>query len=804
MDRSSRHLRVCVVLGVALGSPILPGSAAANRPELKWDDSRGVVLETSSLTVRLDQGDQLRSPVIRSSPTSEYALTNPIVSRPSPSQLILLYKTQGPCGVTLDVRREIVLNSTSTGTALVEVFSITPSQCLSTDLEIERPFLLLPSKPASAEIAFALQNGQGRTAALTTAEVEGEYRLCNLVGDKTDPLALPLVQVAVGDERVMLCTDPTFGALFSVRGSSKDSAAATGSIRYRYACGRVPLVGTEVRAFGVWLASGNMKHHRFEDGVDAYFTLMLPDVPPGPKWLHDIAMVGYDFLSDGGQGWERDVRTLADRLKPEEKSRVALCFHGWYDALGCYCFDAAKGKMKDEWVAFERTRKVTFTQTTLKRQLRLAKDLGFRVLLYFADGLNADSGYAGFRDDWSYRNPKGERIEGWTGPDTFGTTYFRNPAHPDVHKWYNDYLRALLATYGEHLDGVVWDETFHMRIGWIATHPTPAYCDRAMFALVKSLTATMERFDPNKAFLASDCIGVPGMTDIPGYAMVADGTYQDTWCHPAAWSYGLFPNWRNTLWSCNWEPVTNFPWTRWAVRTYGVPVAISNGWGDDRGWSELQPWEQDRILNLFRERLKHEKRVRFLKEDPSGLLAAAPHRPAPGDPLPTPEPNQVNWALASHGSKAMASSEDDFKGGRYPAAGVIDGIRNDEGWGAGHGWASKNGQPLPQWLQVDFGRNRFVREFVLITYQHENSRETAGKWGIANYCIEVWDEQMNAWKVVVTENRGLAVKVRLYRLARPVRTDKIRLVISDVAPLDGQARVLQLEAWGQTEELKTP
>ena len=46
----------------------------------------------------------------------------------------------------------------------------------------------------------------------------------------------------------------------------------------------------------------------FERSMDAYFRMVLPNVPQGPAWLHDIAMVGYDYLSDNGAGWERDVR----------------------------------------------------------------------------------------------------------------------------------------------------------------------------------------------------------------------------------------------------------------------------------------------------------------------------------------------------------------------------------------------------------------------------------------------------------------------------------------------------------------
>ncbi len=86
---------------------------------------------------------------------------------------------------------------------------------------------------------------------------------------------------------------------------------------------------------------------------------------------------------------------------------------------------------------------------------------------------------------------------------------------------------------------------------------------------------------------------------------------------PAAWSYGLFPTWRNVLWSCNWWSVTRFDHTRWGVEHYGVPVAISNGWEDDRGPSEWTPQDREKILALFRQRLARKDRVRYLAVDPA-------------------------------------------------------------------------------------------------------------------------------------------------------------------------------------------
>ena len=126
--------------------------------------------------------------------------------------------------------------------------------------------------------------------------------------------------------------------------------------------------------------------------------------------------------------------------------------------------------------------------------------------------------------------------------------------------------------------------------------------------------------------MASDCIHSEGLAPhqdrLVGYALVADGAYQDTGCSPTAWSYGLFPNWRNTLWSCNWESVSHIDRTRFGVEHYGAPVAISNGWCDDCGPSKWTPGQREQFLRLFRQRLGLD-RVQFLTDDPQRALPQA-------------------------------------------------------------------------------------------------------------------------------------------------------------------------------------
>ena len=380
---------------------------------------------------------------------------------------------------------------------------------------------------------------------------------------------------------------------------------------------------------------------------------MLPDVPPGPKWLRQIAMVDYDYLSDNGKGFENDVKELARLLTPEERRRVALCYHGWYETIGGYAYDDAKQEIKQQWVGMGRTRKVPLSQDEVRRQLKLARDLGFRMLALLRRRRCCRTAprRPAIGPQWDLvadRRRKDHRLD---GPDTWGTTYARNPAHPQVFQWYQDYLAALLQAFGPVIDGFVWDETLHIRERASPRTPQRAYCDRAMLRLVKTLNAQVRAADPEKVFLTSDCIGAPGSaTTVPGYAMVASGNYQDTGCSPPAWSYGLFPAWRNVSWGCNWDSISGFHNTRWGVEHYGVPVAISNGWGNDIGPWEWKPQDRERILALFRRRLTMGERVRYLTMEPNGAgcCRAIRYRRRPSA--------RVNWALAGQGGRATASS----------------------------------------------------------------------------------------------------------------------------------------------------
>jgi hypothetical protein len=770
---------------------------AENPATVAWDTAAGVVVKTSIATVQMDRNDKLPAPMLTFAAGGEVALKNPQVTQADANRLRLTYEVAAPGGVMLKVVRELTLTSRAIDTDLVEVFEITPDKPITIDLEICRPFTISGTADVSkASAVCPLFNGWAKPYSLSSAAVDSEYRLGNfLSGKEVDRLALPVIQVdQPGAWRAALSSDCRFSSLFSIS-AAKDNTVQ-GVVRYRYACSKVPLKGTETRQFGLWLTPPPSADEPFGKSLDSFFRLMLPDVPPGPKWQHEIAMVYYDFLSEDGQGWERDVNELARLLKPEERRRVALCFHGWYESLGGYSYDDATGKMKTEWIAMGRTRKVHLTQDEVKRRLQVAKDLGFRVMLYFGDGLGQDSKSPTpgcYHADWDYRDASGNRINGWEGPDTWGTNYIRNPSHPEVVAWYSRYLKALLTAYGSAVDGFVWDETNYIPLGLIAQKPAPAYCDQGMLDLIKALRQQVKEADPEKAFFVSDIIGAERPWGNANYAMMADGTFQDSWCKPDCWSYCLFPNWRNTTWSCCWASMRHFSWIRWGVETFGTPVAICNGFDDDIGPSEWKPKYRDAVLELFHKRLA-KKLVRFLTEDPAILLASSPMALPPSDKIPAPSADEKNWALASNGAKATASSD---LGGVYSPMGLIDGIRDDTNWMNGHGWASHPDQPLPQWVEIDFSEPRSVSRFVIINYAEKSDPSSVNFWGVENYNIEIWDSSSNAWKPVVSEEKDRLMLNRVHVLDQPIQTTKFRVMIKDIAPLDNIVRLLQIEAWGK-------
>jgi len=74
----------------------------------------------------------------------------------------------------------------------------------------------------------------------------------------------------------------------------------------------------------------------------------------------------------------------------------------------------------------------------------------------------------------------------------------------------------------------------------LGSDEVPGYSSLAMMRLVRNIANKVEKLDFKKALLTSDC---PGVFNSVNYAIVAHGTYQDSWRQPKSWAPGLYPNW---------------------------------------------------------------------------------------------------------------------------------------------------------------------------------------------------------------------------------------------------------------------
>jgi hypothetical protein len=486
------------------------------------------------------------------------------------------------------------------------------------------------------KVFVPLKNGIGRRKPILGFESENEYVYAMAGGyeamGKPQLLAIPMVDEYADqtDLRLTHSTDPYFTSYFFL---------AQGEKAGKFNCVYLGQVGVEKEERAVYTG---LHHGDEKAAMQVFYATSLAEVKAGPDWLHEVAMVDYDYLSKNGQGWFTDIDALTKLIAPEERRKVFLALHGWYSCVGEYAFDWRKGALLKEWTAFpnaadphfqslpdapdsgtgyiwhansvQATRPVRMSLADMHRRIRYAKDKGFRVGIYYADGMNATDGLKEIYDP-----SKVLRWGGWEGPDTMGKAYAQNPLHPEVREFYLRYIQALLEEYGNEVDGFIWDETFVVAPSDLGPQAAPGYASRGMMTLVRDVAARVASFNPQSAFFASDDLGASFQFDQAApYCLVAHGTYQDSWCTPEAWPYGLFPNCRNVLWSCNWAPVTRFEYSRYAVETFAVPVPISNGsFGDDIGIGEMTSAQQRKIMELFDQRKKERMDISWVEEEPS-------------------------------------------------------------------------------------------------------------------------------------------------------------------------------------------
>jgi hypothetical protein len=562
-----------------------------------------------------------------------YDCEQPRVSRQDGSRLIFRYDFAAQDSFSVNYELELAERPPSLVTLKQKVGieagrKITESVKLILPRNVQLPY-------EHRKVFLPMKNGIGRRKAILGYESENEY-VYAMAGSyeamgKPQLLAIPMVDeyAEQTDLRLTHSTDPYFSTYFYLAEGEK-----VGNINCVYL--REVGVEKEERVVCTGVHRGGEK-----GGMEVFYATTLEEVRAGPEWQHEVAMVDYDYLSKNGEGWYRDIDALTKLVAPGDRPKVFLALHGWYGYIGQYAFDWRKGVFFKEWTAFPNAldphfqslpdapdngtgyiwhkesvkalRPVPMSLAEMHRRIHYAKDRGFRVGIYYADGTNACDG---LKD--TYDPSKVLRWGGWEGPDTKGKTYAQNPLHPEVREFFLKYIQALLDEYGKEVDGFIWDEPYTVGTSDLGPVAAPGYASRGMMTLMKEVAATVANYSSQLAFFSSDDIGAWYMFERAApYALVTHGTYQDSWCAPVAWPYGLFPNFRNVIWSCNWAPITRYEYSRYAVETFAVPVPISNGAsGDDIGIGDMSPDQQARILNLFNKRKKGRMDISWIEEGP--------------------------------------------------------------------------------------------------------------------------------------------------------------------------------------------
>lgn len=551
-----------------------------------------------------------------------------------------VYEYRVPSTPEIAVRYQVGLESIPNGAALIQRISISAAGGLNGDVTVELPRNIhLPV--GGREVFLPLENGIGRRKA-----VDGSASVFQLTGPAGDApqekLAVPAVDEfsTKTDLRILFASDPWFTSAFRLPTEDRP-----GSFRCTY-LGKLGLRSAEERTVVTVLHKGG-----FDDAMPAFYATCLKDVREGPDWVHDVAMIGYDFLSDNGRGWFSDIDALERVIPRADRGKVLLALHGWYDYIGRFAFNYRTRSFDKTWKAFpcarlpevqalaktpdpgmkwgvgfhrnvvEKTYPVDMSWPEMHRRIRYAKQRGFRVAVYFADGILACDGVKE-----TYDPSKVLRWGGWRGPEVSGKPYAQNPLHPEVRGYYLAYIDALLSEVGKLADAFIWDETFYVKTGDLGNDAYPGYADRAMMHLVRDVAARVAAAGPNLALFSSDNLG-PGRAGSFPTAFGAHGTYQDSSSQPQYWPHGLFSNYRNNLWSCNWYPITGFALTKYSVETFDTPVTISNGYGDGVGPAAMSPETMKQFLDLFHERKQRRQQLTWLEEkDPAATYRGRPMR----------------------------------------------------------------------------------------------------------------------------------------------------------------------------------
>ncbi len=594
----SRWLFVCVLLTIATQaaadsrhSGLLRQKEKDGRQELVWETKTGQQIRLGDLRVTVADPGARAKWSLSLRPTDRKIEPRSVICEYA---LLLDDKQRSIAG---SARLEASVSEKAGEDVLLCRSEVKFDQPAGVDVTAQHTYELLGPSPQSVNMPE--RTGEVATEALLAKRIErGRFRLgAGAAGSGGRDLGMPLVDFCwkrgareTKPLRLAVAADPYCGCAISGEARSEGAGPVTQMIVSTTYKGSIVPLTSEKRRLSLEF------HRRGMDGSLRSFYRTIPEIEQGAEWTQHVHLVYYDYLSERGEGWFKDLQTLAERIPPKHRGRVALCVHGWYDYFQQYAYDSQRKQLLKQWIAFPGTRKIPMSLESMHKRLKFAKDRGFRVLLYFCDGTNSDSGAPHFHPEYLLKDKAGKTMKGWKGPDSVGRALRMDPSVPALFQWHCDYLAALLKEYATELDGFVWDQADFVPVEFVSyPGPTPCYADRAMMRLMAEVTQNVQRAHARNrdlVFLGSDFSGT-------SYALVANGTYVDISCRTELWGPFMFANYRNCLWSCNWYPVTGAKYNQIAAERFGLPQGVSNGWNNNCGPHRMPPELLDQVLQRF-------------------------------------------------------------------------------------------------------------------------------------------------------------------------------------------------------------
>jgi len=384
----------------------------------------------------------------------------------------------------------------------------------------------------------------------------------------------------------------------------------------------------------------------WDDDIERFYDIMLPHVPRAPNWTMQISLSSFDFLTANGSTWQNDVAWFSERLSRADRNRIVFAQQGWYDQYGDYSYNASTDSFDSVWTfssnspaqgangAWDCSKcvqcclgpgqwhgdtpeqkpgtplvwAIPWSVQQTRALYNLAQDAGIRTIHYFGDGLAIcknsrrylAGGVATLEIDGYLVSGTSDCVcpEGSKGA---GCSTILNPLDPANRKWFLQYMKALLRTFGDTIDGFVWDETFYINPTAALNKEAGGYAAQAMLTLTEELTQLVHEYNNSMVFLASDIfnIGSP-----PPYSMVTDGNFADFETAVNLWpSYRATQGRRMNTWSCDWVGAPNLQPSEVSLAQFGAVPSVGYCYHTQgpRGVSNYSPEQQSTVIRLFAE-----------------------------------------------------------------------------------------------------------------------------------------------------------------------------------------------------------